>query len=118
LSIEQALLCPDGVAAIKLVWHTQKNGEHGEAKLFTCNPRKEGHSFVAPMLRIIQHFVELQGLDLSTPLAIFRNAKHVTQYITETEIKLMMRATAVAIYDGLDPKKHASELKLWSAHSY
>jgi len=117
LSLEQALLCPEGVATIKLVWRTQKNGENGEAKLFTRNPRKEGHSFVAPMLRIVKRFVELQGLDLFTPLAIFRNSKGVTQYITETEINLTMRATAVAIY-GLHPKKHASEIQLWSAHSY
>ena len=118
MSLADALANPDDVASIKLCWRTQKNGDNGEEKLFTRNPRKGGHSFVGPMLRIIKRFVTIRGpLDFETPLAIFRTKQGVTQFITSVEIETTMRATAAAIYN-LDPKKHKADLQRWSAHSY
>ena len=118
MTLSAALASPDDVYSISVCWRTQKNGENGEKKIFTRNPRKDGHSLVQPMMRIVQRFVKLRGAnDSYTPLAIFQDDSGTTRYITAVEIESTMRATAAAVYQ-LDPQKHKKELQLWSAHSY
>ena len=118
MSLQDVLASPDTETwSIKLTWRTQKNGENGEQKLFTRNPKAAGHSFVQPMLNIIRRFVSLRGYDEYTPLGIYQDDAGQTRFITANETKSTMRATAAAVYH-LDPKKHKKDLQRWSAHSY
>jgi hypothetical protein len=116
--IHSALGAPGQVWSISLRWRRQKNGEHGEIKLYTRNQKPEGHCFVRPMMRILRRFVSLCGHDYWSPLSVYR--AHPTapvSLITNDDIEKIMRGTASAVYD-LDPKKHKKELQRWSSHSY
>ena len=107
---------PAHIVKCWITFRTQKNGDHGEKKLFTQNPG--GRSFVHAMLRIIRRFVELRGpSDVTTPLALYRCTKTKTaKFITSTDIEYTLQTAAIDVY-GLDIKKDAAALKLWSAHS-
>ena len=97
-------------------FRTQKNGQHGEERLFTRN--ENGKCFVQAMLRIISRFERLVGIhDESTPLALYRNkGEKDAKFITALDIEQVMRHTAAEVYK-LDPVKDKKILQKWSAHS-
>jgi hypothetical protein len=101
-----------------LTFRTQKNGDHGEKRLFTQRRVENGSSFIKPMYRIVDRFVSLRGPnDFTTPLSVFKSDSDGTaKLITETDITLVMRALAAKAYN-LCPKRNKKDLQKWSAHS-
>jgi hypothetical protein len=98
-------------------FRTQKNGQHGEEKLFTSN--NSGKCFPSAMLRIIRRFISLRGVsDCGTPLAIYQpdSPGKSTTFITAPDIEAAMRKVAARVYH-LDPVRDAKSLMKWSAHS-
>jgi hypothetical protein len=95
----------------------QKNGNDGEKRTFVRNINNPRLCFVSLMLRIFKQFISLLGWEAtSTPLAIYQTESGDIKMITATEINVVMRSTAAAVY-GLDLVKHAKDLQLWSSHS-
>lgn len=110
------------VVQIHKMWirfRTQKNGDHGETRMFTRNTNS-GMCAVAPMFRILTRFVALRGLDdVTTPLALFQpHEKGSVRMITARDIEKHMRRIAATVYK-LNPKNKADRphLQRWSAHS-
>ena len=109
-------------SAIRQCWikfRTQKNGDNGEEKTFTANPRAGGRDFVRPMYNVIKRFVQLRSsVDATTPLAIYakKDAAASIRFITAIDIEATMRAVAAKLYK-LDPVKDRDALQRWSAHS-
>jgi hypothetical protein len=101
-----------------IIFRTQKNGQHGEEKLFTKNPDPAGRCFVSAMLRIIHRFARLRGVaDLQTPLAVYRPSPVAAPLlVTSLDIEKVMRDSACRVYK-LDPVKDKAALSRWSAHS-
>jgi hypothetical protein len=98
-------------------FRTQKNGQHGEEKLFSRN--SSGKCFPSAMLRIIRRFISLRGSsDCWTPLAIYQSdiSSQSPTFITASDIEAAMRRVAARVYQ-LDPVKDAKHLMKWSAHS-
>ena len=97
-------------------FRTQKNGQHGEERLFTRN--ENGMCFVQAMLRIIDRFDRIVGRhDVCTPLALYNNqGEKEPKFITASDIEKIMRHTAAEVYK-LDPVKDHKILQKWSAHS-
>jgi hypothetical protein len=50
------------------------------------------------------------------PLVVYSAGPGVVQYITATDIELVMRTTASRVYN-LSPRTCRKQLQLWSAHS-
>jgi hypothetical protein len=108
---------------IHKVWikfRTQKNGHHGEERIFTRNP-SNGRCFVAAMYRSLLRLRALQLVDTTlsdvTPLSCYwDSASSSVRLIVATDIERFMRSIAVAVYD-LHPVKDKKALQKWSAHS-
>jgi hypothetical protein len=99
-----------------IIFRTQKNGDNGEEKTFTCNKNPGGREFVRPIYRIIQRFALLRGLcDNVTPLAIYAYG-NVVKFITSVDVERAMRQTASKVYK-LDPIRDRDALQRWSCHS-
>ena len=119
-----AILCLD-LTSIHKMWvkfRTQKNGQHGEEKLFTRNPTPGGICFVRSAYRRLQRFERLRATDgrlnpSSTPLSVYFDPPSLSvRLVTATDIETFMRRLAAEVYH-LHPLKHSSELQRWSAHS-
>jgi hypothetical protein len=102
-------------------FRTQKNGDNGQVKMWTCAQTEGGRSLVAPMYRILKRFVALRGAsDTVTPLALYQTdsvKKPKVLLMTDTEVTTAMRWLACKVYK-LDPKKNKVELDRWTCHSY
>ena len=109
------------VTALRKCWvrfRTQKNGDNGQERLFTRNPKPGGRCFVTAMYRIIERFVRLRSPDdHTTPLSIYSPSPGVVKLITSSDIEALMRAIASAVYK-LDPVKDREALQRWSSHSF
>jgi hypothetical protein len=119
LSATAAIRAPNHlVCKCWIKFRTQKNGSHGEERLYTQNPNQNGLCFVRGMLRIVNRFVRLHGTDShNTPLSTYRNTESgPPQLITSNNIDKIMRQAAATVYN-LDPIKHKKELQRWSSHS-
>jgi hypothetical protein len=111
----------DDTQLVTRVWVThswQKNADNGEERLFVKNPDVTGRCAVRAWTRIVRRFILLRGtLDMDTPLALYVPSQgSQPRLITSTEIESTMRNAACRVYK-LDPIKHSTELKRWSAHS-
>lgn len=95
-----------------VTFRTQKNGAHGEKRLFTRSTKR---SFIESMYRIIQRFVQLRGAsDTTTPLSIYLDEKTgEVKLITSKDIETIMRKLAAHVYKITKE----SDLQRWSAHS-
>jgi len=93
-------------------YRTQKNGQNGEERLQTRNPRVGGKCFVSAILRIIRRFTRLVGdTDTTTPLSVYQcPARQETLLITSTDIEKEMRSIAARVYK-LDPNKDKEALQ-------
>ena len=104
-----------------IVFRTQKNGHHGEERLYTRNSNPSGHCFVTAAYSSLSRFKLLMQLNPSltetTPLAVYWHPSTQTvRLITAADIEDFMRPLAVAVY-GLHPTKDKQALQKWSAHS-
>lgn len=103
-------------------WRTQKNGQHGEEKLFAKNPKLGGFCFVSSAYRSLARFSRLSILDPrlqpdKTPLSVYWSLQHsCVKLITADEIERFMRHLASQVYH-LHPDRDAKDLSRWSSHS-
>ena len=67
-------------------------------------------------MEILARFIRLVGWNYTTPLAVYSAGPGIVQYITATDIELVMR-TAASHACNLSPRTCQKELYLWSAHS-
>jgi len=89
------------------VWvkfRTQKNGQHGEEKLFVPNPGPIGICMVASLYRALTRFAELRAVDghlheQRTPLLVYHHvATNAVWLVTTTDIKWFMWQLAAQVY--------------------
>jgi hypothetical protein len=112
------------LTTIRKMWakfRTQKNGHHGEERLFTRNNAPDGHCFVSAAYRSLERFNLLMQQDSSltgtSPLFVYwEPASSSTRLITATDIEDFMRSLAVTVYN-LHPEKDKKALQKYSAHS-
>lgn len=108
----------EAISKVWITFRTQKNGDHGEKRLFVRNDEPNGFCMVAAILRIIGRFRDLCGVhSKSIPLSVYRHTKDspVTA-ITAKQIEEHMRRVAATVY-RLNPKDNKTELQRWSSHS-
>lgn len=97
----------------------QKNGAHGEARLYTSSVSRPRMSFTMLMHRISDRFVRLMGSSRrDLPLSVYRAESGAIRSITAGDINRVMRSVAASVYT-LDPRKpsHKKALQKWSSHS-
>ena len=109
---------PELVKQIKLKWTHQKNGDHGEVKLFVRHEIIDDKCFVASMMSIVLRFRRLCQRECGKirddiPLSIYLNKDNKVLNITDQLITRIMRRCAIKVYK-LDPK--TDKIKL-SSHS-
>jgi hypothetical protein len=97
-------------------WRMQKNGDHGEKKLFTRNDEDSRLCCVHHWIRILQRFVEMHGYARNILLASYWSQYHDSSVYTSENIETAMRETVASYYE-LDPVKDKSVLQKFSAHS-
>ena len=103
-------------------WRTQKNGQHGEEKLFTPNPSPTGICCVRSVCSSLRRFSRLQALNPflrpdATPLSVYFDASSQSvRLITATDIEFFMRRLAVEVYH-LHPVHDIAHLRRWGTHS-
>jgi hypothetical protein len=109
----------ESIVKMWIRWKMQKNGEHGEEKMFTLPLSQVARSFIRPMYRILKRFVELRGsLDFETPLSVYEHPKLGVRLVNSSNTETHMRFIAANVY-GLDPNKPEDRkaLQRWSSHS-
>ncbi|KAG7339164.1 hypothetical protein IV203_020107 [Nitzschia inconspicua] len=117
LTLDKALTHPHLPTMVTVCFRVQKNGAHGETKLFTQNTHDLTLCPVRHWLSIVQRFVHLVGRDEHIPLAVYYDATlNRVRYLTSTDIERQMRLLAAELYD-LDPIRDAKDLARFSAHS-
>ena len=97
----------------------QKNGEHGETRLYTKSLSRPRMSFPMLMHRIADRFVRLMGSSRKDlPLSVYRANSGAIRSVTASEINRVMHTVAARVYQ-LDPRKasHKKSLQKWSSHS-
>lgn len=118
LSLATALaVSPDSIGRVQVTHSWQKNGDHGEQRLFTANDKTPALSYPTRMQSICRRFVRLFGATQhSIPLCVYRHESGNLRLITATDISSAMRDTACRIYN-LRPSVHQRDLSRWSSHS-
>jgi hypothetical protein len=110
------------IAKLWVKWRTQKNGHHGEEKLFARNPNLDGFCFVASAYRSLSRFHRLAILDNrlkpnTTPLSVYWSpSASCVKLIHADDIEHFMRRLAAQVYH-LHPIRDAKDLGRWSSHS-
>ena len=110
------------ITHIWVKWRTQKNGSHGEEKMFVRNSTPGGICMVSSLYRSLKRFRTLADIDgrikeSSTPLAIYyHQPSGSVRHITSSEIEGFMRELASKVYQ-LHPVKDAKDLQRWGTHS-
>ena len=115
------------VAFISLtkVWvkfRTQKNGQHGEEKLFVPNPDPNGICMVASLYRALTRFAKLRLMDgrlheERTPLLVYHHgATNTVRLITTTDIEWFMQRLAAQAYH-LHPVDDRDAIQKCGTHS-
>ncbi|KAG7346928.1 hypothetical protein IV203_005997 [Nitzschia inconspicua] len=108
---------PELAISVTVHWRMQKNGDHGEKKLFTRNDEDDRLCCVHHWIRIIRRFVDMQGFTSNVPSACYWSQYHDQSfYITSTDIETAMRYTAAEYYE-LDSFKHKDIPTKFLAHS-
>lgn len=117
IPLDDALLAkPDAPARVLLTFSWQKNGNHGEQRLFVDNTTKPEMSFTRLMQRIVQRAVRLVGRTNTIPLCVYRTDSGEIRLVTAAQVALVMQTIACRVYN-LDPVKHKRELSRWTSHS-
>jgi hypothetical protein len=116
VSIPEAITTPSLVGKIKLRFEEQKNGDHGEWKLFTRNATHPHLCFIKHFIQILARHKLLTNSSPVHPLSVYRAPDGVAYNITTADIEQVIRRAAATLYN-LDPVKHRAQLALWSSHS-
>jgi hypothetical protein len=74
--------------SVTVRWHMQKNGDHGEKKLFTRNDEDSRHCCVHHCIHILQHIVEMHGFARNIPLACYWSQYRDSPFYITFENKL------------------------------
>jgi hypothetical protein len=112
----------DQITRMWVKFRTQKNGQHGEEKLFARNPTLGGFCFVSSAYRALARFQRLSLLDPqlrpdATPLSVYWSYRTSSvKLITADEIERFMRQLACHVYH-LHPDHDAKDVSKWSSHS-
>jgi hypothetical protein len=107
---------PDTVGEDTITLRTQKNGSNGEKRSYIRNELNTKLCYVRLTMEILARFIWLVGWNYTTLLAVYSAGPGIVQYITATDIELVMRTAASHVYN-LSPCTCRKELQLWSAHS-
>ncbi len=97
-------------------YRTQKNGENGEERQHIRNHNTTVPCHVTNMMRIVQRFDRLVGLQHNIPLSVYRHTDGTVRNITASIVESTFRMAAAHVYK-LDPVKDSEHLRKWSAHS-
>lgn len=107
------------IAKLWIHFKTQKNGNHGEERLFVKKDDETApHCFVQSMYRIIQRHVALNCDPAITPLSVFRDRAGKVRNITSDVVERNMQSIAVKVC-RFNPKKEEDQTMLtrWTCHS-
>ena len=113
------------LSSVTRVWvklRTQKNGQHGEEKLFVPNPDPTGVCMVSSLYRSLSRFCALVCIDgrlneSSTPLSVFHHGpSNSVRLITSGDIDLFMQKLASQVYH-LHPVNDREAISKWGTHS-
>jgi len=110
------------VVKVWVKFHTQKNGQHGEEKLFVPNPDPHGVCMVTSLYRSLKRFADLQRVDgrlheHRAPLSVYHHAPtNTVRLITSNNIDLFMRHLAAQVY-YLHPVNDGVAIGKWESHS-
>ena len=109
---------PNDVHKLWITFRTQKNGQHGEKRLFVRNPVPGGYCMVVAMYRILSRFTRLCGAwTTNMPLAVYRpEHQKGSRMITAKCIERHMRSIAAVVH-SLHPVRNKMALQRWSSHS-
>ena len=105
-----------------VTFRTQKNGQHGEEKLFVRNPNPNGFCFVSSVYRSLQRFQRLMALDPrispeTTPLSIYWDPRaNAVKLIDSKDIAVFIQRLASTVYK-LHPIRDAESIRKWGCHS-
>ena len=105
----------DQIAKMWVRWRTQKNGQHGEEKLFARNPKLGGFCFVSSAYRSLQRFQRLSILDTRlrpnvTPLSVYWSPSMASvKLVAANDIERFMRHLASQV--GLPSPPRPGTLK-------
>jgi len=113
------------VVSLTKVWvkfRTQKNGQHGEEKLFVLNPDPNGICMVASLYRALTRFAKLRLVDgrlheERTPLSVYdHGSTNAVRLVTTTDIEWFMRRLAAQVYH-LHPIDDRDAIQKWGTQS-
>lgn len=110
------------ITCLWIVFRTQKNGQHGEKKLFIPNSVEGGICMVRSMYQSLTRFVALRKLDgritdTGTPLSVYYHPpSNSVRLIAGRNIDTFMRQLAAHVYH-LHPKRDAADIAKWGSHS-
>jgi hypothetical protein len=89
---------------VTITLRTQKNGSNGEERSYVRNELNTKLCYVRLTTEILARFIRLVGWNYTTPLAVHSAGPGIVQYITATDIELVMRTAASHVYN-LDPRR-------------
>jgi len=113
------------LTALAKVWvklRTQKNGQHGEGKLFVLNPDPNGICMVASLYRALTRFAKLCTVDgrlheQRTPLSVCHHvATNTVRLVTTTDIEWFMQRLAAQVCHLHRVNDHDA-IQKWGTHS-
>jgi hypothetical protein len=110
------------ITHIWVKWRLQKNGSHGEEKLFVPNSNTSGVCMVSSLYQSLLRFRQLQAIDGrlledEIPLSVYFHPTTATvRLITSRDMESFMRKLAAEVYQ-LHPVKDATDLQRWGTHS-
>jgi hypothetical protein len=112
----------DQITKMWVRWRTQKNGQHGEEKLFVRNPTLGGFCYVSSVYRSLACFRCLSVLDPrlkpnAKPLSVYWSLTAArVKLINADDIERFLCRLACAVYH-LHPVRDAKDINWWSSHS-
>ncbi len=83
----------------------QKNGDHGEKRMFTWNKGSPDKCCCRQLHRAFKRFIQLCRWAYGKPLSVYKDAHGIVRNITAQNISAVMRQVASELY-GLDPVRH------------
>jgi len=113
------------LTAVVKVWvkfHTQKNGQHCDEKLFVPNPDPHGVCMVTSLYRSLKRFADLRRVDgrlheHRTPLSVYHHTPtNAVRLITSNDIDVFMRRLATQVY-YLHPVNDRAAIGKWGSRS-
>jgi hypothetical protein len=100
---------PDTVGKVTITLRTQKNGSNGEKRSYVRNKLNTKLCYVRLTMEILARFIRLVGWNYTTPLDVYSAGPGIVQYITASDIELVMRTAASHVYN-LSPRTCRKEL--------